>query len=965
MKHFSLSVLMGRVTGVFAAGGLLLMTGCAGFGGGSFPDAPVSGGVGQIGSISGSNYGGHAPLVGAHIYLVQPSTSSYGGVVSNLLTTNGTYASTYPLVANGSWPTATSGGNASDQFVPSGFNGVTTDTTGQFNISGDYTCTAGVPVILIGYGGYPSFVPATTGGTNTFAVTNASTYNDGSAGVYLTYTVTTTSNTPQLFYVGETVTVSGATGGAAGFNQTGVVLGSAPVQTSNPGSPTTQSLSTTQFSIYVLYNSTLTSATPSGLNSGNLGQSATAAPSFNPAATNMAVLGNCPSTGTFASGASQIRYIYMNEVSTAAAAYAFAGFTNTAQNGQSGYDEFHIGAPASNLVGLQNAAITAGNLYNIQGGNTATNNPDGDVHIARTTTPSGTGTVPQTQIDTIGNILAACVDSQNTYRLGLGTQSPQCKTLFQYAQDNGVYDTTASTHQAFNIAQAAFSLARFPQGNGTGTTACACYGGAQTITSVPTSGTASTFTNGVYNVVSGNVPFTPQLSSAPSDYAIAIQWSDASANGGTVTNGVASGGTAIATTDLAIDAQGNVWTPSTTYNLTGGVFEFSPLTGLYTAYTAPLSQDNPGIAIDTSGNAWVPGLTGAYKFTPGTAAGALVSAVGGGSESIALDGSNVYLMQNGNTGLERLVKESQAGVAAGGNFPVVAVGGNTVNTAAGCLYFGQYLTVDTAGNIWTASADQNDYTPDNSICEFTSAGVLQYSYNFAGKYNQTLPHSIEVDAGNNAWVADKNNNLLEKFPAGMTTAQNGTGAVITSGSPLNLPKGIAVDGANSIWVTNQGGGIVHYTDSNVALSGTKYTGGGTTTDLIYGGVDPSGNVWASATNEGQLVQFVGAATPTVTPIAYAKANSAVGGKPGLGVAKIIQYNVSNSGILQFECVSTCPISGTETFTVSGFPTSTFLNGQTFTMTVTPGFPNYMQTTAATTYSYTAAVNEKGIASAMN
>jgi DNA-binding beta-propeller fold protein YncE len=49
----------------------------------------------------------------------------------------------------------------------------------------------------------------------------------------------------------------------------------------------------------------------------------------------------------------------------------------------------------------------------------------------------------------------------------------------------------------------------------------------------------------------------------------------------------------------------------------------------------------------------------------------------------------------------------------------------------------------------------------------------------------------------------------------------------------------------------------------------------------YGiGVDPSGNIWvANNTATGGVFEIVGAAAPTVTPIALALKNGTIGAKP--------------------------------------------------------------------------------------
>jgi hypothetical protein len=116
-----------------------------------------------------------------------------------------------------------------------------------------------------------------------------------------------------------------------------------------------------------------------------------------------------------------IKYIYLNEVSTVATAFAFEGFTPTAPTTTT--NATFIGSSSANLMGIANAALNAGMLYDINGSQVTTNYA-GEGHIANPKTPNGKGIVPQNLINTLGNILAACVDS-NTPPLWMPRQASQ------------------------------------------------------------------------------------------------------------------------------------------------------------------------------------------------------------------------------------------------------------------------------------------------------------------------------------------------------------------------------------------------------------------------------------------------------------------------------------------------------------------------------------------------------------
>jgi hypothetical protein len=216
---------------------------------------------------------------------------------------------------------------------------------------------------------------------------------------------------------------------------------------------------------------------------------------------NMAVLGMCPANGTFAGS---ISYIYMNEISTVAAAYAMAGY---------GTDAFHIGVnaqgpengdrPAYVLNALKQAMLNAGLLYDSQGSSTSTTYA-GEGHIARSVTPEGNGTVPQASLDTIGNILAACVDSNNAYGTTAtgGTESTQRKFLFQTATSDGIPVSSNGSTTATDIAGAAFNMAHHPAGGN--------------------SSVSASYMNTLFTLPAGNVPFAPNLITQPNDFAVQL-----------------------------------------------------------------------------------------------------------------------------------------------------------------------------------------------------------------------------------------------------------------------------------------------------------------------------------------------------------------------------------------------------------------------------------------------------------
>src|SRR5271168_2366503 len=129
-----------------------------------------------------------------------------------------------------------------------------------------------------------------------------------------------------------------------------------------------------------------------------------ASPTNNTSLALMAAIGPCVLNGSQYT-LSPNAFINIDEVTTVASVYALSGFMDSATN--------EIGASSNNSIGIANAFQTVPNLANISTGQ------------ALTTTPAGNGTVPQAEINTLADIIAACVNSTGS--------GPACTSLFTAA----------------------------------------------------------------------------------------------------------------------------------------------------------------------------------------------------------------------------------------------------------------------------------------------------------------------------------------------------------------------------------------------------------------------------------------------------------------------------------------------------------------------------------------------------
>ena len=862
----------------------LVLTGCsANF---SMPDATPAAQGASLGAIQGNNYGGHAPLVGAHVFLLQAGTSGYNGASTSLLGANETggpdfYGSSYPTTKD------TTAGSPTN-----GFYYVTTDSHGDFDLTGTgYTCTPGLPVYAYAQGGNPETVPA---------VTLTSVNSVPGTGIYAGGTLTTFQNSgTNLIYQGEQIEFAGITGVYAGFNYavngnvTYTVVAGTPAQ----ALPASQVLTTSQFTVYIA-GSVFTANEIFG--AGVTASQYTPIVS-NPAVVNLAVLGICPSNGT--ANFNTLPFIYMNEVSTAAAAYALGGFfpaPGTPGLTKAGAVGANLSIPASNpqaLLGLQNAALTAEQLYDIAGGNISCSGAgcDGETHIARTATPgvpvlatttagsatvavattvglqvgititgstlpagetiaaigansitlstgtgvtaganiklyagAGNGTVPQSLLSTVGNILANCVDSANTYDpyAGTGTASTQCSTLFADTLSAGTSGTAP-----VDTASSAVDIAHNPWAN------------VAALVTLPT----------------GNVPFQPYLSTA-NDFSVGITYTPAHVG---------------SPQGIAVDGSGQVW--YTNFS-TGYLSALTPLGAVLYNYQAG-SGDNLGyVTIDPLGAAWFGDIT-AQDMEKVNAAGAYIGAYGNNIDfpyGIAADG-------NGHIYIENLSPQSvneftNAGMLTTNPANPLA-GASNCNTLNGGNWHADHVAISnlTGGDyyVWYTS-ELGDF-----VCivnATTGALVHQVLVNAAqGLPGTYSPEFIGIDANGTGWFPDQ-------FHAGMNKVTQGGVLTNPTGGTLSGAFGSAVDGAGNIFVTNRtGNDITEYLGAtSAAVSATNFLGGGNATvmsDPLNVSMDPSGNLWVANYTGSRIVELVGIGAPTYMPLSVAASVDKLGSKP--------------------------------------------------------------------------------------
>ena len=460
----------------------------------------------------------------------------------------------------------------------------------------------------------------------------------------------------------------------------------------------------------------------------------------NNAAVLMSALGSC---GSMAAGT----VADVSEVSSVASIYALAQFMTPGSTA--------VGTSSTNVRGLANAFSTVANLIDLSTGQ------------ARATTPAGNGTVPQSTINALANIMASCVNTKG---------DSACTQLFSLATPPG---GTAPT----DTLAALLDIALNPGNNA-----------AKLYALRPSTGM-----------------FQPTLSGAPSDWTLSIEYTGGGLNApqlpaidglgnvwvpnaidpGTLSQfsptgeplsgakGFSGGGLSYPES-VAVDIDGNVWTAnegnaSVSKHTSGG----TPLSGA-AGYTATGLSQPVDLALDASGNVFTANVNNSVtKFSPSGVPAARFT--GGGLDvpyAVAIEPSqnNVWIA---NYGLSNsLSKFSNNGVS-----PTVTgyMGGGMAGPVG--------VAVDANSDVWVANFNSA------SLSKFNSAGTPKSG---AGYATPAPVSAVAVDGSNTVWTANTDGSISRLSATGARISPSM--GYISAGATGEV--GIALDASGNVWTTD-------------------------------------------------------------------------------------------------------------------------------------------------------------------
>jgi len=479
---------------------------------------------------------------------------------------------------------------------------------------------------------------------------------------------------------------------------------------------------------------------------GRGGDASPASGGANQALVMMAALGDCGSVSSSTT-------VVMNEVTTAAAAWALAQFIGT---------DAAIGASATNATGLRNAFLTAANLADTSKG-----------------TAPGPGLPPNTKLETAKlNTLAAALWTCNQ-----PVSSTACAKLFSAA--------TGSSGAPADTLDAALSVIRNPGAN-----PAQVFATAAPSPFTPVLGTAphdwtlsATFGNCLQGCGGLNLPGSLAIDSAGNVWVanyfggVASEFSNTgtpvSANGFAATGLQESFG-------IAIDGQDSVWITNENGNSTGSVTQLSSsgadLSG--SGYSGGGIYYPVAVAATSGGKIWVADYANAAATLLASDGTAISSSSGYASgalpftTAVAIDGNqNGWFAYQGGVAMV-----TQAGVAS--SYPCCAV-------PAGIAF-------DASGNVWVA-----DYEA-SSVVKLGSSGSVIGKTAAGGVHT---PMSILADGSGNVWTTNYRANTVSELN-GATLQAISPAAGYGLDASLYGPFGLGVDASGNVWISNAYGNTV-------------------------------------------------------------------------------------------------------------------------------------------------------------
>jgi hypothetical protein len=342
----------------------------------------------------------------------------------------------------------------------------------------------------------------------------------------------------------------------------------------------------------------------------------------------------------------------------------------------------------------------------------------------------------------------------------------------------------------------------------------------------------------LYGLVTGTPPFLPKLTAVPNDLSLAITYTGGGMNGPNA---------------IAVDANGKVWITSEDG---GGDSFLTTISSSGTVTNEPVVATGTNtfedVAINESNTPWVVNFGQLPPVFTISSIGTIGNVYSGStlfeSDCIAFDASGTAWI----AGASGIATISSSGVVS------------TTAITGGGLDSPLAMAFDSAGSLWIANS------LSSAVSEISSGGVIRPTPYTGGGIGHS--RAIAIDASDTVWIAGLANNSVATISNGVVNPTPFTGG------GLAAPVAIAMDGVGTAWIANQTNDTITTITNSGTVRPTPYAE--PTLSAPSGlAIDGSGNVWVTNAESNNVMEFVGAAAPVVTPLSVAVKNKMIATRP--------------------------------------------------------------------------------------
>ncbi len=299
---------------------------------------------------------------------------------------------------------------------------------------------------------------------------------------------------------------------------------------------------------------------------------------------------------------------------------------------------------------------------------------------------------------------------------------------------------------------------------------------------------------------------------------------------------------------VTVDGTGNVYVANTSnyriekFNAAG---HFVTNWGSYGSGHGQFSYPD-GVAVDGSGNVYVADTINHRIQKFGYTYNLSVSKLGGGSGTVMSDIAGI-----------------SCGTTCSAPYAIGAQVTLTATPAAGSTFTGWGGDCAGTGPCIVTMNDTHSVTATFSAIatELPPPFLLTWGSSGTGDGQFSYPNDVAVDGSGNVYVADTQNDRIEKFDADgrLVTTWGSYGG---GNDNLAAPSGITVDGSGNVWVADTSNHRIQEFDASGRLMSTIGSYGTADGQFVFPSdvaVDGSGHVWVTDNHNSRVEEF-GAAT---------------------------------------------------------------------------------------------------------